>query len=121
MYMFIAQKKYFDCISINYQVTLFVGAKGGLELPTIYDKYDLKNVLQRLRIIGSSNHMTVRLKFSSKSLFFFIHSNHKTRELETQIYGELVSQIYVFIFSFLPLTGSRGVMDSSVIFLFDRN
>ncbi|KAK9934338.1 hypothetical protein M0R45_021486 [Rubus argutus] len=39
-------------------VTLFVGAKGGHELPTIYDKYDLKNVLQRLIFIGSSNHIT---------------------------------------------------------------
>lgn len=76
MYMFIVQKKYFNCISINYQVTLFVGAKGGHELPTIYDKYDLKNVLQRLIFIGSSNHITVRLKFSSKSLFFFFTHTH---------------------------------------------
>ncbi|XP_024196355.1 uncharacterized protein LOC112199596 [Rosa chinensis] len=53
-----SQKSTNDRHNDDIMVTLFVGVKWGLELPTIYNKYDLENVLQKFRVIGSSNYLT---------------------------------------------------------------
>ncbi|KAL6142845.1 hypothetical protein ACLB2K_061121 [Fragaria x ananassa] len=56
-------------------VTLFVGAKGELDLPAIYDDHDIVNVLQKLRTIGSGNNITAVEVLWSPQIFSMFRSN----------------------------------------------